>query len=62
MDGVGPENVYGAVPPAAARVTLVVPPKVEMVPAVAVILNGAGWLMVTDAEVVVPVASLTVTV
>ena len=55
-----PVPTYGPVPPEAATVTTEVPPKHEIVVALAVAFNTVGSVTTTDTDAVHPFASVTV--
>ena len=58
-----PVPVYGGVPPVADTVTVEFPPKHEIGVALADAASAAnGWVMVTDADSLHPLASVTVKV
>ena len=57
-----PVPVYGVVPPFAVTVTLVLPPKQEMVPGVATATNTSGAVRVTEAVLEQDFESVTVKV
>ena len=54
--------MYGAVPPVADTVTVVVPPLHAIVPALEEATTAVGWVTVTDNVFVDPLTSVTVTV
>jgi hypothetical protein len=55
-----PVPVYGAVPPITDTVTVPVPPKQAMVPAVEEATMTEGWVIVPETTDVQPLASVTV--
>ena len=55
-----PVPLYGAVPPVALTVTVVVPPLQAIVPALEEAVNCVGSLTLPDAVAVQPLASVTV--
>ena len=57
-----PVPVYGAVPPAAVTVTVVVPPLHKIVPALLLAVKAVGWVIVTVPDVVQPLLSVIDTV
>ena len=57
-----PTPVYGAVPPPAVTVTVVVPPLQLIVPELLLATNTAGSVIDTDPTAVQPLLSVTVTV
>ena len=55
-----PVPVYGAVPPVAVTVTVVVPPLQDIEPALDEAVNCVGWLTLPVVVAVQPLASVTV--